>query len=311
MNNDRGVGWFVAALLGVVTSSAALAQAPLPPLPDDYMRAPPVAAGLAPKMRVTETTGTAHVFEANFSAGDEILSGLTDLALKHGITAGYVTGLGGLSGALLAWGDPEVGGFKKVVVDEKCELVSLVGHIALRDGTPYVHLHAVVAFKDGSTKAGHVFEAHVAPIAEISVVATATSGGAAQSTGRAADEAAVRAVIQAFIDTREANDAAGLTALLTADADQRQTSGNMRSGRDAVVAGSLATQQSTGGRRTITVDSLRFIGADVALADGRYDSIGRADGTDQRMLTSMTLRREEGAWKIAAIRNALPPAPSP
>jgi uncharacterized protein (TIGR02246 family) len=131
----------------------------------------------------------------------------------------------------------------------------------------------------------------------------------AQSADRAGDEKAVRAVIQAFLDTREANDAAGLAALLTPDVDQQQTSGNMRSGRDAVVSGSLATQQSTGGRRTITVDSLRFVGADVAIADGRYDSVGRADGTDQRMLTSMVLRREGGTWKIAAIRNMLPSTP--
>jgi uncharacterized protein (TIGR02246 family) len=130
-----------------------------------------------------------------------------------------------------------------------------------------------------------------------------------QSADRADDEKAVRAVIQAFLDTREANDAAGLAALLTPDVDQQQTSGNMRSGRDAVVSGSLATQRSTGGRRTITVDSLRFVGPDVAIADGRYDSVGRADGTDQRMLTSMVLRRESGAWKIAAIRNMLPSTP--
>jgi predicted DNA-binding protein with PD1-like motif len=87
-----------------------------------------------------------------------------------------VTGLGGLSGALLGFGDPEVGGFAKIAVDEKCELVSLVGHIQMRDGAPYVHLHAIVALKDGSTKAGHVFELRVAPIAEISVVATALGG---------------------------------------------------------------------------------------------------------------------------------------
>ena len=139
--------------------------------------------------------------------------------------------------------------------------------------------------------------------------AAAPAVAAAQSADRAADEQAVRAVIQAFLETREKNDAAGLAALLTPDVDQQQTSGNMRSGRDAVVSGSLATQQSTGGRRTITVDSLRFVGADVAIADGRYDSVGRADGTDQRMLTSMVLRREADAWKIAAIRNMLPSAP--
>jgi uncharacterized protein (TIGR02246 family) len=143
------------------------------------------------------------------------------------------------------------------------------------------------------------------------VIIAGASSAQAQTSDRAADEAAVKKVIQAFIDTRESNDAAGLTKLLTADVDQRQTSGNMRSGRDAVVSGSLATNQSTGGKRTITVDSLRFIGADVAIADGRYDSIGRTDGSDQRMLTSMVLRREGGAWKIAAIRNMLPSASSP
>jgi hypothetical protein len=57
---------------------------------------------------------------------------------------------------------------------------------------------------------------------------------------------------------------------------------------------------------------LRFVGSDVALGDGRYDSLGRADGTDQHMLTSMVLRRDGGAWKIAAIRNMLlPSAPPP
>ena len=143
----------------------------------------------------------------------------------------------------------------------------------------------------------------------ILVFAVAAQTASAQSADRAADEAAIRGVIQAFLDTREANDPVALGALLTADVDQQQTSGNTRRGREAVVSGSLTTQQSTGGRRTITVDSLRFVSADVAIADGRYDSVGRADGTDQRMLTSMVLRRESGAWKIAAIRNMLPSNP--
>ena len=144
----------------------------------------------------------------------------------------------------------------------------------------------------------------------VALTALVAAGGvAAQAADRAADEAAIRGVIQAFLDTREKNDAAGLAALLTADVDQQQTSGNTRRGREAVVSGSLTTQQSTGGTRTIAVDSLRFVSPDVAIADGRYDSVGRADGTDQRMLTSMVLRREGGAWKIAAIRNMLPSSP--
>ena len=140
------------------------------------MRAPAVQKGLAPQMRATETTTPAHVFDVAFTTGDEILSGLTDLAIEHKITSGYITGLGGLSTALLGFGDPPLNAFRRIPVDEKSELVSLTGHIQSRDGVPTVHLHAVVALKDGSTRAGHVFEMHVAPIAEITVVATSIGG---------------------------------------------------------------------------------------------------------------------------------------
>jgi len=178
MNGKRRLPWLsmAAALGAVLGAEVALAQAPArAPLPDGFMRAPPVPKGRAPQVRITEKQGTAHVFDAIFSPGDEILSGLTDLARERGIASGYVTGLGGLSRALLGFGDPELGAFARIDVDEKCELVSLVGHIEMREGEPYVHLHAVVSLKDGSTKAGHVFELPVAPIAEISVVATSFS----------------------------------------------------------------------------------------------------------------------------------------
>ncbi len=131
-------------------------------------------------------------------------------------------------------------------------------------------------------------------------------GALAQGADHAADEKAIKAVIQEFLDARDANDPKRLSAVLTADADQQQTSGERRHGRDAVIKGSLSTQQSTGGKRTIAVNSTRFIAVDVALADGRYDSVGRADGSDLHMLTSIVLRREGGAWKIAAIRNMRP-----
>jgi uncharacterized protein (TIGR02246 family) len=128
----------------------------------------------------------------------------------------------------------------------------------------------------------------------------------AQSAEHAADQKAIRAVVQEFLDARDANDPKRVAAVLTADADQQQTSGERRVGRDAVVKGSLSTQQSTGGKRTIALESIRFIAADAALADGRYDSVGRADGSDLHMLTSIVLRREGGVWKIAAIRNMRP-----
>ncbi len=154
------------------SSPQASAQAPLP---EGYIRPTPVEPGHAPSMKVEQAGPGGHIFMVRFGPGDEILSGLTELAQRYHITSAYISGLGGLSTGMLGWGDPANGAFRKIPVDRKAELVSAVGNISMRNGQPYVHIHAVVAFSDGSTKGGHMIEANVAPIAEITVVNT--SGG--------------------------------------------------------------------------------------------------------------------------------------
>jgi uncharacterized protein (TIGR02246 family) len=124
----------------------------------------------------------------------------------------------------------------------------------------------------------------------------------AQASG---EEAAVRAVIQKYVDARESRDAKAIEALFTSDADQLVSTGEWRRGRAEVVKGTMASSQSSGGKRTITVTSVRLLGPGVALADGRYEISG--DGAARKMWTSITLTRgADGVWRIAAIRNMLP-----
>jgi uncharacterized protein len=157
-------------------------QRKFPPLPPGYIRPPmTVAPGNAPKMRVEELpTANSRTYEVSFGTGDEIMSGLYQFAEEHHIVSAHITGIGGLISAKLGWGSNKVPGMKEIDVNQKCELVSLMGNISEVRGHPYVHLHGVVAFSDGSTKGGHVIEAHVDPIVEIYVVTTA---GPAQATG--------------------------------------------------------------------------------------------------------------------------------
>ncbi|MBN1240945.1 MAG: SgcJ/EcaC family oxidoreductase [Gammaproteobacteria bacterium] len=142
-------------------------------------------------------------------------------------------------------------------------------------------------------------------IAALATFAAAAAG--AQEPSRASDdEAAIRQVVSDYIGTREDDDAESLAALLTEDVDQQTTSGELRSGREAVVAGSLGTTRRTGGDRQIGIDSIRFLHPDVAIVDGPYDIVGRRDGTDRHYRTTIVLTRDSGAWRIAAIRNMLP-----
>ncbi|MGH9373589.1 MAG: SgcJ/EcaC family oxidoreductase [Vicinamibacterales bacterium] len=126
--------------------------------------------------------------------------------------------------------------------------------------------------------------------------------GAAQ----ARDEAAIREVVKNYVDARKESDAAAISALFTDDADQLTSSGEWRRGRDNLVKGTLASSQANAGTRTITIETVRFPSADVAIADGRY-TIAGAGGT-RRMWTAFVLVKAESTWRIAAIRNMLPAA---
>jgi uncharacterized protein (TIGR02246 family) len=125
------------------------------------------------------------------------------------------------------------------------------------------------------------------------------------------DEAAVRQVVQNYMDARDRNDAHAIEALFTADADQLVSSGEWRKGRAEVVKGTMASSQSSGGKRAITVTSVRFLASGVAIADGHYDLTGLAGGATRNMWTSIILARGADGWRIAAIRNMLPAAPAP
>jgi uncharacterized protein (TIGR02246 family) len=121
-----------------------------------------------------------------------------------------------------------------------------------------------------------------------------------------ADEAAVRLVVQKYVDARENKDAHAIEALFNSDADQLVSTGEWRRGRDEVVRGTMASSQNSGGKRTITVTSVRFLAPGVALADGRYEIAGMAAGASRKMWASLTLTRGADGWRIAAIRNMLP-----
>jgi len=134
----------------------------------------------------------------------------------------------------------------------------------------------------------------------------------AQGTGaNAADEGAVRQVVGRYVDAREARDPKALEVLFTPDADQLTSSGEWRKGRDEVVRGSLASSQASAGKRTITVEAVRFPAPGVAVADGRYEIGGLAGGAPRRMWTTLLLTRGPEGWRIAGIRNMLPAPPAP
>ena len=117
----------------------------------------------------------------------------------------------------------------------------------------------------------------------------------------------IRDVVQRYVDAREARDPEAVGALFTADADQLVSSGEWRRGRDVLVKGTMASSARTTGTRTVVVETIRMVGPDVAMADGRYEISG---AETRKMWSTFVMARQQGQWRISAIRNMLPAPPA-
>ena len=164
------------ALALVLTTGSAVAQ-PQPgppqaapaPLPRGYTAfgAPP-RTGPSPGLTVKAFAGGAY--KLSFKAGDDVMGGMARFAAAHHMAQATLSGVGGVSKAVLAWYDPRARAFREIPVNEKCEISGVTGTITTdAQGKPNVHLHLVLSRRDGSTVSGHLISATVDPILEVFV----------------------------------------------------------------------------------------------------------------------------------------------
>lgn len=119
------------------------------------------------------------------------------------------------------------------------------------------------------------------------------------------DDAAVRRVVARYMQARNTRNPEALRDLFTPDADQLVSSGEWRKGLPELIRGMQASSQKEAPQSSIAVESVRLIQPDVAIADGRYETTA-SNGTARHMWTTIILKRAQGEWRIAAIRNMLP-----
>jgi predicted DNA-binding protein with PD1-like motif len=87
------------------------------------------------------------------------------------LSAASFKAVGALSSVRLGWFSWESKKYEpSVQLDEQIELLSLIGDVALKDGEPQVHAHAVIGKKDGTAHGGHLLEAHIRPTCEVVLV---------------------------------------------------------------------------------------------------------------------------------------------
>jgi predicted DNA-binding protein with PD1-like motif len=108
--------------------------------------------------------------------GEEAFATLTQFANAAGISGASLTAIGAFENAVVGWFDIATKGYRKIRVDEQCEVLSALGDIATGDdGKPSLHVHVVLGLADGTTRGGHLLEGKVRPTLEV-VLEEASAG---------------------------------------------------------------------------------------------------------------------------------------
>lgn len=121
----------------------------------------------------------------------------------------------------------------------------------------------------------------------------------------AADETAVRKLVGQYAAPPQPTNAEPVGAMFTEDADQVTIYGDWRRGRAAIVPGLLRAWQNQTGKRSLTIENVRFLNPDTAIADGPY-VVTPPNGPPQRNWMAVVVSRTPAGWRIAGIRTALP-----
>jgi len=128
----------------------------------------------------------------------------------------------------------------------------------------------------------------------------------AQDSGQLAkQEQEIYSLVDKYAQARETSDTTLLKSILMSDIDQLVSSGEWRRGLEGAFKGMMRSSSRNPGQRTLTVENVRFITSEAAIADARYE-IKNSDGSVRKMWSTFVVVMEANSWKITAIRNMLP-----
>jgi len=110
----------------------------------------------------------AQVHVVILDAGEEAFATLTKFANEAKIAAAALTAIGAFESAVVGWFDFASKSYRRIEVDEQCEVLSAIGDVAVGDdGKASLHVHIVLGLSDGSTRGGHLLEGRVRHTLEV------------------------------------------------------------------------------------------------------------------------------------------------
>lgn len=114
------------------------------------------------------TTSPAHIHVLILDSGEEAFAALTKFANDEKLSSASLTAIGAFERATIGWFDIASRNYRKIEINEQCEVLSAIGDVAVGDdGKASLHVHVVLGLSDGTTRGGHFLSGIVRPTLEV------------------------------------------------------------------------------------------------------------------------------------------------
>ncbi len=118
---------------------------------------------------------------ARLDTGEEVISSIAALCKKENLLFGTVIGLGAVSEAEVGCFDTVLNQYYAKPYRGIYEIASLFGTISVKDSEPFLHVHAVLADREGAAIGGHLNRGIVSATCELTLRALSGAASRRQS----------------------------------------------------------------------------------------------------------------------------------
>ena len=103
-----------------------------------------------------ENYQTKRLFVGQLRMGSDLYDSVSKICIQEDIKIGRVTALGAVSQATVAYFDQKKKTYLPITFKKQLEILNCTGNVSVRDGKPFVHMHATFSDRKGNAFGGHV-----------------------------------------------------------------------------------------------------------------------------------------------------------
>lgn len=112
-------------------------------------------------------TKAEHTYILKIEKGEEVIKSLTDFCTREHIENAHFSAIGAVEWISCGYYSLATEQYHFKQYDELCEVLNATGNVMLKDGVPFVHMHATFSDESNQAFGGHIEEMRVGVVLEV------------------------------------------------------------------------------------------------------------------------------------------------